>query len=545
MPRSYIFLFLLAFALLGIFSHASASDLRIGVLSIRNPEDTIKYWQQISDHLNEQIPDNHFVIVPHSYKSMEKAVADGQLEFAVVNPAQYIELEAKYGASAIATQISHSAQTESSYFGTVIFTKSNRADIVTLSDLRGKSLITASKTAFASWVVTRDELMRVGIEYEDLASVKFADSSSDKVVMAVKNGEVDAGSVRTTVLEQMVREGKIDLKDFRILNQKHEEGFPFMLSSELYPEFAFVRLKHTDRKLANYVAAHLLLLPHDKPTTRYPNLIGWAVPDNYEKVGKLLQKWRLPPYENYGKVTFREALRQHWISTVLAFVAFTALWLVVYLGLNIKQRKKNFNILKDAKQKLDLINTMIEATPDAVFIKDKQGRYIFVNPTAALLFGKTAEDIIGKTASDLFTDDVAQVMLDSDSTVKSNLTTVTFEKLYTTTDPPKQMLITKGPMFDSNGEIDAIFAIARDITDLKNMQEEISNKVLQLETALLTVRILEGIIPICSYCKKIRDDEKSWHRMETYISSHSEAKFSHGICPECFDKQLDIIDNLK
>ena len=545
MARLYRLLILFAFSLLGVSGQVSASDLRIGVLDIRGPEDTIKYWQQVSEYLNKQISDNHFVIIPHNYKSMEKAVADGQLEFAVVNPAQYIELEVKYGASAIATQISHSAQTESSYFGTVIFTRANRTDIATLSDLKGKSLITASKTAFASWVVTRDELMREGIEYGDLSSVRFANSSADKVVMAVKNGEVDAGSVRTTVLEQMAREGKIDLADFRILNRKHDDGFPFLLSSALYPEFAFVRLKHTDRQLANHVAAHLLLLPHDKPTTRYPNLIGWTVPDNYEKVGKLLQKWRLPPYENYGTVTLREAVRQHWISIALAFISFSALWLVVYLSLNIRQRKKNYNILKEAKQKLDLVNTMIETTPDAVFIKDKQGRYVFVNPTAAILFGKPAEEIIGKTASELFPQDVARIMSDSDSAVMSNSGTVSFEKIYTAPVPPKQMHITKGPMYDSKGEIDAIFAVGRDITDLKHLQVEITDKVVQLEAALSAVRLLEGIIPICSYCKKIRDDEKSWHQMENYISRHSEAKFSHGICPECFEKQLEIIDNMK
>ena len=105
----------------------------------------------------------------------------------MVNPAQYIELEVKYGASAIATQISHSAQAESSYFGTVIFTRANRADIATLSDLKGKSLITASKTACASWVVTRDELMREGIEYGGLSSVRFANSSADKVQYPLKN----------------------------------------------------------------------------------------------------------------------------------------------------------------------------------------------------------------------------------------------------------------------------------------------------------------------------------------------------------------------
>jgi PAS domain S-box-containing protein len=531
---STIFLLPVFIILFLITGHASATDIRIGVLDIRGPDDAIKYWEQVAEHLNANITDQHFVIVPHSYKSLEKAVADGQLEFMVVNPAQYIELEVRYGASPIATQVSHAGQNEFSHFGTVIFTKANRTDIAKLSDLRGKSLITASKTAFASWLVTRDELKRQGISSGDLASVQFAGSSADKVVMAVKNGEVDAGSVRTNVLEQMVREGKITLADFRILNQKNVEGFPFLLSSELYPEFVFARLKHTDKLLANHVAALLLLMPHGSATSRYTNPIGWTVPENYEKVRKLLQEWQLPPYENYGKVTLREAVRQHWATIFLAFTSFMALLLIVYLSLSIKQRRKKYNILKEAKQKLELVNTMIEATPDAVFIKDKQGRYVFVNPQATSIFGKPAEDIIGKTPSDLFPPDVAQAMEDSDSTVMSCAIAITYEKLYAASDPPIQMLVTKGPMYDSKGEVDAIFAVARDITDLKRLQEEISDKVVQLETALSNVRQLEGIIPICSYCNKIRDNKESWQQMEYYISEHSEAKFSHGICPECY-----------
>ncbi len=73
---------------------------------------------------------------------------------------------------------------------------------------------------------------------------------------------------------------------------------------------------------------------------------------------------------------------------------------------------------------------------------------------------------------------------------------------------------------------------------LNDTQQELDDKVQQLESALSKVRQLEGIIPICSYCKKIRDDGKSWHQLESYISNHSEAKFSHGICPECYEREL-------
>lgn len=66
----------------------------------------------------------------------------------------------------------------------------------------------------------------------------------------------------------------------------------------------------------------------------------------------------------------------------------------------------------------------------------------------------------------------------------------------------------------------------------------------ELEAALARVKQLEGIIPICSYCKKIRDDQNSWHQLEQYISDNSEAVFSHGACPTCARKQMDMIRNL-
>jgi hypothetical protein len=67
---------------------------------------------------------------------------------------------------------------------------------------------------------------------------------------------------------------------------------------------------------------------------------------------------------------------------------------------------------------------------------------------------------------------------------------------------------------------------------------QLEEKVVQLETALATVKKLQGVIPICGVCKKIRDDKESWHQLEQYISEHSDALFSHGLCPECYQNEL-------
>ncbi|HXF04338.1 MAG TPA: hypothetical protein VNM72_02865, partial [Blastocatellia bacterium] len=56
----------------------------------------------------------------------------------------------------------------------------------------------------------------------------------------------------------------------------------------------------------------------------------------------------------------------------------------------------------------------------------------------------------------------------------------------------------------------------------------------QLQEALARVKQLQGLLPICSYCKKIRDDQNYWIQVEQYIAEHSDAQFSHGICPDCY-----------
>jgi len=66
-----------------------------------------------------------------------------------------------------------------------------------------------------------------------------------------------------------------------------------------------------------------------------------------------------------------------------------------------------------------------------------------------------------------------------------------------------------------------------------------------LQKALEEVKKLQGIIPICGYCKKIRDDEGLWNQLEVYIHSHSEAQFSHGICPDCYEIQIEELKNRK
>ncbi len=68
------------------------------------------------------------------------------------------------------------------------------------------------------------------------------------------------------------------------------------------------------------------------------------------------------------------------------------------------------------------------------------------------------------------------------------------------------------------------------------LQAELAARVKELELALTNVKLLQGLLPICCYCKKIRDDKNYWQQVDSYVSDHSDARFTHGICPDCRDK---------
>ena len=93
------------------------------------------------------------------------------------------------------------------------------------------------------------------------------------------------------------------------------------------------------------------------------------------------------------------------------------------------------------------------------------------------------------------------------------------------------------------GALMCIYAWRRN-RELHLLTENLERQKRELEEALTKVKELEGIIPICSFCKKIRDDQGYWRKVEEYISTHSKARFSHGVCPECAEKYYEEIKKI-
>ncbi len=274
-----------------------------------------------------------FVIVPLGYDSLHKAVESEAVDYVITNPSNYVELESAYGTTRIATLKTMFHGNPLNMYGGVIFTKADRNDITDLSDLEGKKFMAVEKGSLGGWQVAWREFNDQGIDpFSDFTGLEFTGFPHDLVVLGVRDGKADAGTIRTGILESMAAEGKINLSDFRILNPQVREDFPQILSTRLYPEWAFAKTRCTPDELAEQVVVALLKLHYESEATRAAAIEGWTVPLDYRDVHELMMELRIGHYKDYGKLTLEDALIKYWYLIALwIIVIILSVFIVIYM----------------------------------------------------------------------------------------------------------------------------------------------------------------------------------------------------------------------
>jgi diguanylate cyclase (GGDEF)-like protein len=315
-------------------------EILIGVRAHRGAEISLKRWQPTADYLTASIPGYRFKLVPHEINStLNQAVSRNEYHFVLTNPSAYMEMEKRYGTRRLVTLINKRQDKGYTKFGSVIFTRRNRDDIETLQDLKGKTFMAVDEKGFGGWLVAWRELLINDIDpYRDFATLSFAGGIQPKVVYAVANGEVDAGCVRTDMLERMAAAQKIRLADFKVLAQKNSKNFAFVHSTALYPEWPFAKLDHTGDELAERVASALLRIEPDHPAAISGEYIGWHTPLDYQPVKDLLKELHVGPYSHPEYFTLTELFSAYW-HIVLATVVVMSFFLLILMRMQMLNRQ--------------------------------------------------------------------------------------------------------------------------------------------------------------------------------------------------------------
>lgn len=278
-----------------------AADYVVAVRSKSGVEKSVKAWQPTLDYLSEKISYHNFSLMPVvSLNEITQLAIKGEIDFLFTNPSSFIEVKNQTHATALATLNNRRSDTAQSHFGSVVFTHAKNEHILSLDDLKGKRVMAVSEPAFGGWRVAWLEMLEYGIDPKrDFDELLFAGGLQNKVVHAVYDGIADVGVVRTDQLERMEVAGEIDMRYFRILNNKDTKSFPFFLSTPLYPEWPFVLLNEdVPEDTISDVRRALLELPDDSDAAKAGKYVGWIEPLDYTPVDSLLRKLRTGPYEN-------------------------------------------------------------------------------------------------------------------------------------------------------------------------------------------------------------------------------------------------------
>jgi len=179
---------------------------------------------------------------------------------------------------------------------------------------------------------------------------------------------------------------------------------------------------------------------------------------------------------------------------------------------------------------------------DLLCFLDFNGYFRRLNPAWERTLGFTVDELMSRPFIEFVHPDDRERTLNQNRAVREGGQALGFENRYLCKDGTFRWLLWNAAP-DSDESV--IYSVARDVTERKRAEEERERLVTQLQSALAEVRSLQEILPICSYCKRIRDDAHYWQHVESYISQHTNTRFSHSICPTCYvtevQPQLDAL----
>lgn len=193
--------------------------------------------------------------------------------------------------------------------------------------------------------------------------------------------------------------------------------------------------------------------------------------------------------------------------------------------------------LKQTQAVLAYLAAIVESSDDAIIGKALDGTILTWNPAAARMYGYSAEEVKGKSISMLIPEARPEELPPMYDKIRQGervkrCETVRVRKDGTIFDVSLRI----SPIKDEKGRLIGVSSIERDITVRKREENERLKLIQELREALANIKTLKGLLPICASCKKIRDDGGYWQKVELYISSHTDAEFTHGICPDCMQR---------
>jgi len=308
-------------------------ELIIGVLANRDNLAEYEKYKVLADALSKKAPYEYKISII-DFEDIEDEIKQEKIDFLIANPSLYVMFEAQLGIMRIATlQNFHCEDRSISKFGGVIFTSSKNDFIYDIEDVKkakDSKIVAVDKNSLGGYIALRYELLKkYGIDIQ--SRVEFL-GNHDEVVRHVLFHPNDIGIVRTDIIEQMADKGTFDIEQIRPLISKNYPCFPFIISTELYPEWAFAAMPATSLELAKKTLVYLLDL------NKSESEIIWTIPLDYNVIHKVHKFLKLPPYD--APISLKSFIATYKTQIIFMLIG-SILTLILLIRLIITNKKYN------------------------------------------------------------------------------------------------------------------------------------------------------------------------------------------------------------
>lgn len=371
--------------------HNEKVDITLGVLASEGATRALEAWAPTVSLLNKAARDQErrfrFRLEPHNEASLLEGLARGTIDVFLSDPAAFVIAEVEEGARAILS-VAHMWENETyNQTGALVFTRKD-SPIQGFEGLAGRRVMAMAPNELTGWKLALQEARKYRLDPERIVSdLLFSGGNQREVVYAVQNGLVDVGVIRAGVLERLATQGAINLQDFLPVAPNAHPGFPFWVSTPLFPEWIMGSMPEVPDEALGLLIGTLLSVDEQSPEAQAAGGIVWQAPQNYMPVHDLLISLHARPYENYIQQAGARIYRAYkWPTLGLAaLIALSLLFLVYELFRTARLAETRKNVLNsEVRSKQFYRNAIEDHTVFCMLTKDGMISHVNDHFVAAL-----------------------------------------------------------------------------------------------------------------------------------------------------------------
>ena len=375
----------------------------VGVRAWKGIDIARKEWTPTINYLNKKIQGYTFELEPLvEYEKIKHKIKNKEIDFLFSDPVLYIESEHNFGVTRLATLQRKYKGLYFDKFGSVIFTSINNRHLKTISDTKNMIFMGVSKSALAGYRMAEREILSENINPKSFfKNIVFSGGRGDIVVKKVLSNKDYIGTVRTGLLENMVKRGIIKKDDFHIINQIHYEYFPFFASTRLYPEFPFSKLTHISDELSKKVLLALLSIKEHSKAAKNGKYARWLIPSEYTEVIGLMKDLNISIYKDLNEsITFNKVFSKYKIEFLIFAFGIIILIILLYI---LKKQKTKLVIQKNE------FESIFKYSHDGIAIVDLETNFLNFNNSFLELTGYSKNVLLTKSCRDLTSSEYSEI----------------------------------------------------------------------------------------------------------------------------------------